>query len=527
MDAALVIARLLLACVFALAGIAKLLDRDGSRKAAAGFGVPDRLAGVVGILLPLAELATAVALLPAATAALALLLLFVVAIAANLARGRQPDCHCFGQIHSEPAGPATLIRNGVLAAVAGLVVAQGPSGGGPEVLAWVGGAADAGWAGPVALLAVALAAVEGFVLYQLLLQNGRLMLRLEEVEARIDAYDEAEAALEGEDEDEDEGLPADQPAPAFALSGVHGETLTLDALRAPGKPVLLVFSDPGCGPCGALLPKIAEWQREHSGVLTIAVISRGSAADNRARSTEHGLSHVLLQRDREVANAYNVAGTPSAVLVRADGMLDGKPSAGSAAIEARVAALVAGRQPSPNGANGPNGTANGANGTANGANGTANGANGTANGNSRPAGPAAAAVGSPAPEVSLPDLNGKTVELARLRGNETMLLFWNPSCGFCARMLDDLKAWEQSAPKGAPRIVLVSTGTADQNRAMGLSSTVLLDSGFTVGPRFGARGTPSAVLVDARGRIASGVAVGSVAALKLIRGETPSASAAG
>jgi peroxiredoxin/uncharacterized membrane protein YphA (DoxX/SURF4 family) len=509
MDPVLVIARLLLACVFALAGIAKLLDRDGSRRAAAGFGVPERLAGAVGILLPLAEIAVAVALIPAATAwwgaaaALALLLMFVVAIAANLARGRQPDCHCFGQIHSEPAGPSTLVRNGLLAAVAGLVVAQGPTGGGPEVLGWLGGVADSGWAGPVALVALALVAVEGFLLFQLLMQNGRLMLRLEDLEERFDAHDD------GHDEDQesdDEGLAAGAPAPAFALSGVHGETLTLDALRAPGKPVLLVFSDPGCGPCGALLPKVAEWQRQHGGSLTVALISRGSAAENRRRAAEHGLTHVLLQRDREVAQAYNVSGTPSAVLVGADGIVDGKPARGSAAIEARVAALVAPpppkEQPKPVGSNGHAPA-------------------------TRPGWPAAPPPGSPAPAVSLPDLNGKTVELARLRGNETMLLFWNPSCGFCARMLDDLKAWEQSAPKGAPRIVLVSTGTADQNRAMGLSSTVLLDSGFTVGPRFGARGTPSAVLVDARGRIASGVAVGSVAALKLIRGETPSASAAG
>ncbi len=131
MDLALLIARLLLAGVFAVAGIAKLLDREGSRKALVGFGVPGRIAPPLAILLPLAELAVALALLPLATAfwgaigALVLLGLFVVGIAASMARGEAPDCHCFGQIHSEPAGWSTLIRNSILALSAAFVVFAG------------------------------------------------------------------------------------------------------------------------------------------------------------------------------------------------------------------------------------------------------------------------------------------------------------------------------------------------------------------------------------------------------------------
>ena len=40
MDAALLIARLLLAAVFTLAGVAKLSDLKGSRQAIIDFGVP-------------------------------------------------------------------------------------------------------------------------------------------------------------------------------------------------------------------------------------------------------------------------------------------------------------------------------------------------------------------------------------------------------------------------------------------------------------------------------------------------------
>jgi hypothetical protein len=47
---------------------------------------------------------------------------------------------------------------------------------------------------------------------------------------------------------------------------------------------------------------------------------------------------------------------------------------------------------------------------------------------------------------------------------------------------------------------------------------VVLDQGFTAGRAFGATGTPSAVLIDAQGRIASPVAVGAAAVLALAAG---------
>jgi hypothetical protein len=50
---------------------------------------------------------------------------------------------------------------------------------------------------------------------------------------------------------------------------------------------------------------------------------------------------------------------------------------------------------------------------------------------------------------------------------------------------------------------------------MGLASPVVLDQQFAVGRAFGARGTPSAVLVDAEGKLPSDVAVGAPAVLKL------------
>ena len=68
MDAALLIARLVLAGVFSLAGVAKLSDIKGSRQAIIDFGVPSAIAAPLGLVLPVAELSVGATLLPASTA---------------------------------------------------------------------------------------------------------------------------------------------------------------------------------------------------------------------------------------------------------------------------------------------------------------------------------------------------------------------------------------------------------------------------------------------------------------------------
>jgi uncharacterized membrane protein YphA (DoxX/SURF4 family) len=92
------IARFVVAGVFALAGVAKLADLAGSRRAVQDFGLPRSLAATVGTLLPLAELAVAGALIGrgsamwGAVAALVLLLAFVLGVGGALLRGEQFDC---------------------------------------------------------------------------------------------------------------------------------------------------------------------------------------------------------------------------------------------------------------------------------------------------------------------------------------------------------------------------------------------------------------------------------------------------
>ena len=59
MVTAVVVARVVLAVVFATAGIAKALDRPTTVRALRDFGVPAALSSVAAVLLVVAELATA------------------------------------------------------------------------------------------------------------------------------------------------------------------------------------------------------------------------------------------------------------------------------------------------------------------------------------------------------------------------------------------------------------------------------------------------------------------------------------
>jgi peroxiredoxin len=244
--------------------------------------------------------------------------------------------------------------------------------------------------------------------------------------------------------------------------------------------------------------------------LNVTVISRGDVEENRAKRGEYGLTQVLLQADREVSEAYQAWGTPSAVLVRADGTIGSYVAQGSEAIRALVSRQIVPAPANPMAVP----MAQQAAGTPCPHCGQVHPA--------EPAGPPAQQglpVGTLAPELKLPDITGKEVDLADYRGRDTLVLFWNPGCGFCQQLLPDLKAWEQNRPEKAPAVLVISTGEVEANAAHGLMSTIVLDNGWKAGAAFGASGTPSAVLVDREGKIASPIGVGGQAVLQLANGQ--------
>lgn len=497
MPTALLAARVALAAVFALASLTKLADLAGSRRAIAGFGVPEGLADPLGLLLPIAELIVAIALLPARTAwagaiaATLLLGLFVVAIGHSLARGASPDCHCFGKLHSEPVGWRTLARNGMLAALAVFVAVAGSAHAGPSATAWIARLSGAGaiaLGGALALVALAGAGGAGW--FALLRQNGRLLLRIDQLEARLDASG-TPAAVPSPGPNHP-GLPVGGNAPAFTLNGLYGETVTLSSLTSTERPLMLLFTDPRCGPCTALMPRIAEWQHDHADELTLAVLTRGSAQDNRAKLREHRIANVCLDTELAVYEAYQANGTPSAVLIDGQRRIASPIVAGPGPIEELVAAALdpgaAGLLPVVQ-----------------------------VPGPLAPPSPQTPPVGADAPRLSLSGLAGEPLELIDA-DRDTLVLFWNPACGFCQAMLDELRAFEHEPPVDAPRLLLISTGSLQDNEALGLRSAIALDRSFAAGRAFGTTGTPSGILVDRQGKVASELALGAAGVLALTGG---------
>jgi hypothetical protein len=306
MAIAVLAARTALSMVFGVAGIAKLREQPEFRIAVSGFGVPDRLAGLVTAILPPAELAIAILLLtplalPAAVAALALLAAFTIAIVTNLARGRAPECRCFGQVKSAPIGAAAVVRNVTLAGVAAALAAQGTQSAAPVVV--------------TLLVLAAIAAV--------------IATRTNPF-ARVSVVQPVAAT-------EPLRLPVGAQAPAFRLPREGGGTLSLDQLRAGGVPVMLIFSAPTCGACAEFLPNVTGWEAEFEERMRFVVISKPDA-----RGARHaGPLTVLLEKEHEIADLFGVPATPAALLVNADGTIGSSPMFGSAAI----ATLLPGRPP--------------------------------------------------------------------------------------------------------------------------------------------------------------------------------------
>lgn len=466
------------------------------------FGVPTVLAFPLGTLLPFAELGVAIALLPTMSAwygaigALALLFLFIVGIGVNLSFGRRPDCNCFGQLHSEPIAASTFIRNLILGIVAGLVVWQGAAyhTTGASAVAWIAqltAAQDIARAVGVVLLA--LVGVETWMLLETLTRVGKLQAPLELLEDN--GIGAGQPLL---------GLPEGDDAPAFELPNLQGNMVSLSDLLAPGqeekKPVVLVFTSPACGPRIEILPHVAEWQRLYGDQITFALISQGTVEANLAKTATYNIAPVLLQNDKEVAEAYKVRGTPSAVAIRFDGSIHAEMSEGQDAIIELIMDLTSN---SPTSAYEPSPLLE---------------ANKPQNGLAFPEPPQ---VGDAAPNLTLLKLDRSTLNISAFRGAPATLLFFSPSCGWCEKMLKDLLVWERKRPPGTPQLLVISTsGTKLENERMGFKSTLVMDdtpSPYSAARWFKAQGTPNAVLLDENGIVISKLAVGRDEIMELLK----------
>jgi peroxiredoxin len=129
-------------------------------------------------------------------------------------------------------------------------------------------------------------------------------------------------------------------------------------------------------------------------------------------------------------------------------------------------------------------------------------------------GAVAAAVGKPAPDFTLTDLDGHAVTLSGLKGKTVVLEWFNPGCPFVrkAHTVGSLK--DAPARALAQGVVWIAVNSAapgkqgaepDMNRKVaaefGMKYPVLLDPDGHVGHAYGATNTPNIYVIDPQGTL--------------------------
>lgn len=329
------------------------------------------------------------------------------------------------------------------------------------------------------MLGGAVLAGEAWFLREMLTQNGRILRRLDDLETQNQRPDAAGQPQQGGAVSDQVGQinasPHSAPsAPRFSLPTLTGATVTLDMLRGRGKPLLLVFVHPTCGPCAALAPDLVRWQADQQHGLQVVIISQGTVEANQAKFAPYGSALVLLQQEREVAQSYGVNGTPGAVLINRDGQIASPPLLGADPIRALVARQASVGAP------------------------TAVPTPPLPNPAPSPAAQPPWQVGDLLPSTLFADVNGRSVDLAFFRGRSIVLLFWDAHCAGCADLLLTI-----ARSTMIRSVVVISRTPAHQIENIPQGVTILFDTQAHPRSPFTPNPLPSAVRIDSTGKIAT------------------------
>jgi peroxiredoxin len=114
-----------------------------------------------------------------------------------------------------------------------------------------------------------------------------------------------------------------------------------------------------------------------------------------------------------------------------------------------------------------------------------------------------ALAGGPLPDVALPDVDGRVVDLASLRGRKVILVAFSTWCG-CR---DDLPSWQSLQDDLGDDVAVVAVALDEDAEdvrpfAEPLTMPVLVDRDHIVSDRLGISNVPAVVWVDERGRVA-------------------------
>jgi peroxiredoxin len=340
-----------------------------------------------------------------------------------------------------------------------------------------------------------LIAVGTWIGYQLVRQNGRILLRLDSIERRLGSHPPTQLR-------EAVGLTVGTDAPDFELPDLTGVSRRLSEFR--GRDVLLIFFNPKCGFCTKMADDLAAFPLEAGGGRAMPlVVTTGDPEENRQIVERHGIRcAVLLQQEMEVASQFRAHGTPMGYRIDAAGRIASELTSGGEPLLQLAAKVPASHAQGQSG----NGHA-------------PHGGNGMAAPHGKQPDPSLARsrlnrsglkAGAVAPEFQLPRIDGGELALNELRGKHVLLVFSDPECGPCEELVPRLQELHQR--REDLQVVVVSRRGLDANRAkaaaLGLSLPIVLQRQWEISREYGMFATPIAYLIDEQGILLSDVAVG-------------------
>ena len=353
--------------------------------------------------------------------------------------------------------------------------------------------------------------------YQLVRQNGRILLRLEAIERRL-------AARPAEQRREREGLPVGAPAPEFELPDLAGKPHKLSEFR--GKDLLLLFFNPKCGFCTKMAADLAVLPTDGShGRAVPLIVTTGDADENRKLVEQHGIRCVVLRQEQmEVASQYRAQGTPMGYRINAEGRIASDLAVGAEPLLKLAAApldLVP-KLPFGNGRDRETSVSREAEASRAVRSQTEVWERGRAHGATpkhKHPDPSLARsrlnrsglkAGEAAPEFTLPRIGGGELSLADLRGERVLLVFSDPNCGPCDELAPRLQ--ELHLQRADLQVVVISRRDAEASRAkadsLGLTYPIVVQKQWEISLKYGMFATPIGYLLDEQGVLLSNVAVG-------------------
>ena len=128
------------------------------------------------------------------------------------------------------------------------------------------------------------------------------------------------------------GLSVGTPAPKFTLPRVGGGELSLELFR--GRRVVLLFSDPECGPCDSLMPDLMRFAGKHPEV-SVLMVGRGDITANESKVERHRVTFpVVVQPHWSISRLYGIFATPVGYLIDEGGTIAAPVAVGAEAIRA-------------------------------------------------------------------------------------------------------------------------------------------------------------------------------------------------